>query len=115
MSEHIPMITHEGSGAARIAELERKLAARSNMEKALFDGSWLSVPMLVLVACIWAVELVANVSRGEGWSSTAHLLVIAPLELALLVAVALGLRSVFWQTRLAHLRRRAPGPAHSID
>lgn len=115
MSEHTPMTTHERSGSARIAELERKLAARSNMEKALFDGSWASIPMLLLVACVWAVELAANVSRGEGWASTAHLLVIAPLELALLVAIALGLRSLFWQTRLAHLRRRAPGPAHSTD
>lgn len=115
MSEHTPIMSRNVSRAGRIAALEQKLMARSNVEKALFDGSWVSVPMLLLVACIWAVELVANVTRGEGWSSTAHLLVIAPLELALLVAVALGVRSLFWQTRLARLRRRAPAPASSAD
>ena len=94
--------------AARIAALEHKLAARSDVEKAFFDDSWISYPMLILVASIWGWELKANVVNGEGWSSIAHLVVIAPLEIAVLVALTMGIRTLLWRARLSMLRRRNP-------
>ena len=93
------------STAAKAASLERKLNARPAAEKAFFDDGWVSFPMLLMVAFIGALELSANVRYGEGWSSLAHFVVIAPLEIIAVVILARGLRSLFWRWRLAVLRR----------
>lgn len=117
MSKHTLETVSPAADAARVEALERRLAARPAVEKALFDGSWVSYPMLLVVGAIWGVELAANLARGEGWSATAHLLVIVPLELALLVALGLGFRTLLLQARLARLRRRKPSgePAPTGD
>jgi len=89
-----------------IAELERKLQSRRGIEKAFFDESWVAYPMLLGAVGIWGVELTANIVRGSGWSSLAHLMVIGALEAFALVALAAGSRTLIWRWRLAKLRHR---------
>lgn len=98
-----------GASAPRVsplaAAIERRLEARSQLEKAFFDGSPASYPLLVLVIAVWGFELMANFQNGEGWASLVHWAVIVPLELLVIVALAAGLRTLVWRARLALLRR----------
>ena len=96
----------KATGPSSIVELERKLQSRRGIEKAFFDESWVAYPMLLGAVCIWGVELTANINRGSGWSSVAHLIVIGALQVFALVALAAGLRTLIWRWRLAKLRRR---------
>ncbi len=88
------------------AAIEMRLQARSSLEKAFFDESPASYPLLIVVAAVWGVELFANFVNGEGWVSIAHWAVVVPLELCALLALALGTRSLWWRARLGLLRRR---------
>lgn len=97
-------IEQEPTGT-RIATLEKKLARRSNVEKAMFDGDPMALPMLLLAVAIWAVEISTNAANGTGWSSAAHWLVIVPLEALAVTGLALGLRSAVWRSRLKRLKR----------
>lgn len=90
----------------QVAALRRKLANRSGIDKALFDGSPGTYPMLLLAAAVWGIEIVANISRGDGWASTAHFLIVVPLEAAIIVALMLGFRGLLWKARIAWMRRR---------
>lgn len=86
--------------------VERRLAARGRVEKALFDeGPWTLVMMLI-PAAVLTIELAANAARGSGWSSIAHFVVMTPLALLLLVYIGLGVRSMLWRIRLNRLARR---------
>lgn len=96
---------HRGAATQEMARLESRLARRGDTEKAFFDGSRLSVPMLLLVAGVWFVELLANASNGEGWAATAHVLIVLPLQILVLVALWAGLRAWWWRARIAWLRR----------
>ena len=100
---------HRGATAQHVARLESQLARRGDTEKAFFDGSRLSVPMLLLVAGVWFVELWANASNGEGWAASAHLLIVLPLQILVLVALWAGLRAWWWRARIAWLRRNGDG------
>ena len=89
-----------------MSELHRKLASRPAVEKALFDDRPIATLfMLVLVAGIFAVELVANARYGGDWISVTHLAVIGSLELLTVYGLCLGLRRCWWRWRLKRRQR----------
>ena len=94
------------AATSRAETITRRLATRSRMEKALFDEGPVTLLMLFIPATVIALELTMNFIQGAGWSSTAHMLVMLPIELALIGLILRGIQSLVWQTRLKRLTRR---------
>ncbi len=91
----------------RLDNLETKLRDRRGLERVLFADGIMGYIALIVVATIFAVELTANATRGEGWVSVAHFVVVGTLEATIISYLfwVVGRRS-WLRLRAYRVRRR---------